>query len=68
MTNAEINLDLAVQALESGKLRPVPADFIRDIKDYDKKDLKRLSPKQYRFLSQIADDASDMGFKTGVQR
>lgn len=51
MTNAEINLNIAVQALKDGKLKGAAASFIEDIKDYDKRDLKRLTKNQYKFLN-----------------
>lgn len=53
MTNAEINLQVAVKALNEGKLKDSAKDFIEDIKDYDKYDLKRLTKKQYQFLNDI---------------
>ena len=51
MTNAEINLNIAVQALKDGKLKGAATSFIEDIKDYDKRDLKRLTKNQYKFLN-----------------
>ena len=53
MTNAEINLEVAVKALNAGKLTGSARSFIEDIKDYDKHDLKMLSKKQYQFLNNI---------------
>ena len=53
MTNAEINLQVAVKALEEGKLKGSARDFIESIKDYDKKELKNLSAAQYKFLASI---------------
>lgn len=53
MTNAEINLDIAIKALEAGKLTGSAQSFIEDIKDYDKKDLRNLTKKQYQFLNDI---------------
>ena len=53
MTNAEINLEVAVKALEDGKLKGSAKDFIEDIKDFSKKDLRGLSKKQYQFLNSI---------------
>ena len=53
MTNAEINLEIAVKALEKGKLKGSSQSFIEDIKDYNKHDLKKLTKKQYSFLNDI---------------
>jgi len=53
MTNAEINLEVAVKALEEGKLKSSAANFIESIKDYDKNDLRKLTRKQYSFLNSI---------------
>lgn len=53
MTNAEINLGVAVKALEEGKLKGAAKSFIFSIKDYNKKDLKGLTGKQYQFLNSI---------------
>lgn len=53
MTNAEINLEVAVKALNDGKLIGSAQSFIESIKDYDKKDLRRLTKKQYQFLNDI---------------
>lgn len=54
MTNVESYLTTAVKALEEGKLNSSEEYFIEDIKDYDKKQLKNLSSKQYNWLRQIA--------------
>lgn len=53
MTNGEINLEVAVKALEAGKLNSFEAQFVESIKDYDKHDLKKLSRKQYDVLQSI---------------
>lgn len=53
MTNAEINLNVSVKALEEGKLTGSAKSFIEDIKDYDKKDLRKLTHNQYKFLQSI---------------
>ena len=53
MTNAEINLEVAIKALEAGLLNGSAESFISDIKDFDKHDLKRLTSKQYHFLNDI---------------
>lgn len=53
MTNAEINLEVAVKALNENKLSASAKSFIESIKDYDKHDLRKLSKKQYQFLNDI---------------
>ena len=55
MTNSEINLKNAIEALESGKLNAKESDFINQIKDYDKKKLRSLTSKQYDWLVIISD-------------
>lgn len=54
MTNAENILEQAVELLEKGQLNKKESEFVESIKDYTKKDLKRLSYKQYIFLRDIA--------------
>lgn len=58
MTNSQINLDIAVKALEAGKLTGTAKSFIEDIQDYSKKQLNNLTSKQYKFLRDIADQNS----------
>lgn len=53
MTNGEINLEIAVKALEAGKLNSFETTFVESIRDYDKHDLKNLSRKQYDVLQSI---------------
>ena len=53
MTNGEINLDIAIKALNAGKLNDFEAKFVESIKDYDKYDLKKLSKRQYDVLQSI---------------
>ena len=53
MTNAQINLEVAVKALKDGKLSGSAAHFIEQIQFFDKKELKGLTPKQYKFLNDI---------------
>ena len=53
MTNAEINLETAVKALNEGKLKGSAQSFIESIKDYNKYQLKKLTKKQYSFLNDI---------------
>ncbi len=54
MTNVEINLKYAVAALEAGRLNDYEAEFIESIRDYSKKELKKLSSKQYKLLNEIS--------------
>jgi hypothetical protein len=58
MTNAEIRLKAAVKALENGNLNEKESAFIEDIRDYDKKQLRGLSLKQYKWLEDIANKDS----------
>jgi hypothetical protein len=53
MTNSEINLDVAVKALNAGKLNSFEISFVKSIKDYNKHDLKKLSKRQYDVLRAI---------------
>lgn len=57
MTNAEAKLRDAVDAMQAGKLSSYEKSFVEEIKDYDKKQLKTLSSKQYKLLEQCADKA-----------
>lgn len=54
MTNVEIELSNAIEAIEAGKLNDYEASFVEKIKDFSKKELKNLSSKQYDFLRTIA--------------
>lgn len=58
MTNAEIHLEVAVKALNDGKLTGSAKSFIENIKDYNKKDLKNLTSNQYKFLRDISNRQS----------
>lgn len=58
MTNAEIILSICVKALNEGKLTGSAKQFIEDIQYYDKKDLRKLSKKQYQFLIDICNKNS----------
>ena len=53
MTNGEINLNIAIKALNAGKLDEFETQFVESIKDYDKYDLKKLSKRQYDVLQSI---------------
>jgi len=55
MTNVEINQKEAIKNLESGKLTAFEIEFVNSIKDLSKKELNRLSSKQYLLLRKIAD-------------
>lgn len=67
MTNAEINLALVTKLYNANMLNGSSEAFIASIIDYDKKDLKRLSGKQYRWLNDLADQASEYVFETRKQ-
>ena len=54
MTNVEINLSNALEALEAGRLTAYEAEFVESIRDYTKKELKNLSSKQYKLLREIS--------------
>lgn len=54
MTNVEIDLSCALKALEAGRLTSYEAEFIEAIRDYTKKELKKLSSKQYKLLREIS--------------
>lgn len=54
MTNSEINLSEAIKAMKQGNLSAYEMDFIKDIRDYSKKELKGLSSKQYDLLRKCA--------------
>jgi hypothetical protein len=55
MTNAEIKQAKAVENLESGKLNAFETEFVNSIKSMSKKQLNKLSYKQYDILRKIAD-------------
>jgi hypothetical protein len=55
MTNAESYLKDAVRKLNDNELNAYEASFIDDIKDYTKKDLRKLSYKQFCLLRKIAE-------------
>lgn len=60
MTNAQIAQKFAVEALEAGVLNDYEAEFVEEVKDYDRKDLRELSGKQYKFLDRIGDKAPSL--------
>ena len=55
MTNVEIMQQRAKKMLEEGKIRGRSVDFISTIIDYNKKQLKGLSSKQYKWLRDIVE-------------
>jgi type II secretory pathway component PulF len=59
MTNAQINLEVAVKALEAGKLNGSAKSFIESIRDHSKQDLRKLTSKQYKFLNDIYNQHKD---------
>jgi hypothetical protein len=59
MTNGEINLEVAVKALEKGMLKGSDRMFIESIKDFNKYQLKKLTGKQYKFLVSICRKYND---------
>jgi hypothetical protein len=54
MTNAEIILENAVKNLKEGKLNGWEANFVEQVKGFDKKQLKNLTSKQYKTLREIS--------------
>ena len=54
MTNAESYLKEAIERLEKGELNSYESDFINEIRDYTKKDLRKLTSKQFFLLRKIA--------------
>lgn len=56
MTNVERDLQTAVSLLESGQLNDYASSFVHKIRNYDKKDLKKLTSKQFLFLRDIANE------------
>ena len=58
MTNVEINLQNAVAALNDNLLNEAETKFIKQIKDYDKKQLKNLTSPQFNWLRDIAKKSS----------
>lgn len=59
MTNTEINLNVAVKALEQNLLNSFEKQFVESIKHYTKKDLRGLSSKQYNVLNSICNKYFD---------
>ena len=59
MINVEIKLQAAIKALDLNLLNEKEAKFINDIKNYEKKQLKKLSSAQYNWLEKIAKKANE---------
>lgn len=55
MTNVEIMVEQATKLLDEGKLRGRSVEFVSTIIGYNKKKLKGLSSKQYRWLRDITE-------------
>jgi hypothetical protein len=53
MTNAEILLQKALEALKAGKLSDDEKEFVSKIKHYTKFQLMELPPNQYHYLRNI---------------
>lgn len=54
MTNVEIIHQAAVQALDAGKLNDKQKAFVESIRNFDKKQLKKLNSSQFKWLKDIA--------------
>lgn len=56
MTKVESYHKIALSKLKKRKIQSLAAQkFVKSIKDYQKKDLKKLSNKQFMFLREIAE-------------
>jgi len=56
MTRSESLLKSANEKIANGELNSYESDFIEKIKDYTKKDLKKLSYKQFKLLEKIVNN------------
>lgn len=56
MTNAEAYQQEAIEKLEQGKLNSYESEFVEKIREYSKKQLKRLTSKQFLFMRRIAEE------------
>jgi len=56
MTNIEHYQKKAIERLEKGELDSYESNFIRQIEDYSKKDLKKLTSKHFFLLRKIAEN------------
>jgi len=54
MTNGETNLKNAIEAMQSGKLTSYEVEFVKKIENYSKKEIAKLSSKQYDLLRKCA--------------
>ena len=55
MTNVECYQKEAVERLVKGELNSYESDFVEKIRDYSKKELKKLTSNQFIFLRKIAE-------------
>ena len=55
MTNVECYQKEAVARLVKGELNSYESDFVEKIRDYSKKELKKLTSNQFIFLRKIAE-------------
>ena len=55
MTNAAIYQQEAVKKLQNNELNSYESEFVEQIKNYSKKDLRNLTSKQFLFLRKIAE-------------
>ncbi|WP_127125213.1 hypothetical protein [Pseudoflavitalea rhizosphaerae] len=54
MTNVELLQQEAIKALEAGTLNDKQKAFIESIRNFDKKQLKKLNSSQFKWLKDIA--------------
>lgn len=54
MTNVELLRQEAVKALDAGTLNDKQKAFIESIRNFDKKQLKKLNSSQFKWLKDIA--------------
>lgn len=54
MTNAESYLETAIELKNAGKLSKWESDFVSQFENYNKKQLKGLSSKQFKVLRDIS--------------
>lgn len=54
MTNVEILHQEAIKALDAGKLNDKQKSFVESIRNFDKKQLKKLNSSQFKWLKDIA--------------
>ena len=54
MTNNQSMQETAISLLEAGKLNSFEAQFVESIRNWTKKDLNRISSRQYEILKKIS--------------